>query len=79
MVAAITQQKQETICCPSTENIVIYDRLENIIKKAKSAFKTPDKSYTLEKFNKKAIAHQVQEQKDKAISRSLLMFGTIHR
>ena len=78
MVASITHQIQETVCCPATESLGIYKRLENIIRKVKKESNTPEASYLNNKVYKKNIAHQVKEHKDKTISQSLLLFGTIN-
>ena len=78
MVAAINQQTQEAICCPVTKEIGIYERLENIISKSRSKFNTPKTAHTHKKLHQKTIAQQVKEYQDKAISQSLLIFGTIH-
>jgi hypothetical protein len=78
MAAAISQQKQETICCPTTEIIEIYERLENIIGRSKSVFKIPKKYYTQKNVYQKTITQQVIEHKNKAIEQALLMFGTLN-
>lgn len=79
MVASISQKSQEIVCCPTAESIGIYDRLANIIRRSKSQSMTPEASFTKRKIHQQSVAQQVNEQKDKTISQSLLIFGTIHR
>ncbi len=78
MVAAITQKNQEVKFYPPHEEVGIYKRLENIIKNARVQSLAQDELSSIDLSVKKNIAQQVHEQKDKAISRSLLLFGTIH-
>lgn len=78
MVTTISQQNQETFCCPQIENIRIYQRLENIVNKSKRSIKIHKKPNVQKKVHRKLIAHHVNEQKNKAISQALLMFGSIN-
>ena len=81
-MAATTQiknQNQEKLNYPVTEVEDFYRKSEIVIIKIRSIFRDSKESVFKRKIAKETLAQQIQEKKNKAISRFLLHFGTIHR
>lgn len=77
-MAAISKQNQKNISLKVTEDLGLYERFEEIIKLVNLYNDTYRKSNVQEKVNQRTIAQQVREQRDKAILKSVLLFGKIN-
>ena len=78
-IAKKQNQNQEKLSYPVTEIDDFYRKSDIVIIKIKSLFRDSKESNFKKELHKETLAQQVQEQKNRAISRYLLLFGTVHR
>ncbi len=79
MTTEITTQNQETNNYSAYLAVRLYDRSRVIIRIKQLVNRNSKLSFSEQKKIPKNIYKQVRDQKDKAISNALLLFGTIHR
>lgn len=76
-MAAISKN-HEKISFEVTENLGLYEQFEEIIKLVSPINRNYGKSKIQKLYDQRTLAQEIREQKEKAIVKSVLLFGNIN-